>query len=62
MSEEAGVYRVLLVDDEANVLNALRRCLSFINIDMLGGEGIRWKPTARPSWRSNGWSRRTSIW
>ncbi|WP_298851103.1 response regulator [uncultured Aquimonas sp.] len=41
MSTEAGVYRVLLVDDEANVLNALRRCLSFINIDMLGGEGIQ---------------------
>jgi response regulator RpfG family c-di-GMP phosphodiesterase len=41
MSGRAGVYRVLLVDDEANVLNALRRCLSFINIDMLGGEGIQ---------------------
>lgn len=41
MSGEAGVYRVLLVDDEANVLNALRRCLSFISIDMLGGEGIQ---------------------
>jgi two-component system probable response regulator PhcQ len=37
----ATVYRVLLVDDEPNVLNALRRCLSFINVDMLGGEGIR---------------------
>jgi two-component system probable response regulator PhcQ len=35
------VYRVLLVDDEPYVLNALRRCLSFINVDMLGGEGIR---------------------
>lgn len=41
MSGRAGVYRVLLVDDEGNVLNALRRCLSFINIDMLGGEGIQ---------------------
>jgi two-component system probable response regulator PhcQ len=37
----ATVYRVLLVDDEPYVLNALRRCLSFINVDMLGGEGIR---------------------
>jgi response regulator RpfG family c-di-GMP phosphodiesterase len=37
----ATVYRVLLVDDEPNVLNALRRCLSFINVDMLGGEGMR---------------------
>lgn len=41
MTNAATVYRVLLVDDEPNVLNALRRCLSFINVDMLGGEGLR---------------------
>jgi two-component system, probable response regulator PhcQ len=41
MSDIASVYRVMLVDDEPNVLNALRRCLSFINTDMLGGEGLR---------------------
>ena len=41
MSNSATVYRVMLVDDEPNVLNALRRCLSFINVDMLGGEGLR---------------------
>jgi response regulator RpfG family c-di-GMP phosphodiesterase len=41
MSNAATVYRVLLVDDEPYVLNALRRCLSFINVDMLGGEGLR---------------------
>lgn len=35
------MYRVLLLDDEPNILNALRRCLTSIDADQLDGEALR---------------------
>lgn len=35
------MYRVLLLDDEPNVLKALRRCLATIDPDRLDGEPLR---------------------
>ncbi|WP_297830493.1 response regulator [Thermomonas sp.] len=35
------MYRLLLVDDEPNILNAQRRCLSGIPASRLGGEALR---------------------
>ncbi|HEU4662557.1 MAG TPA: response regulator [Dokdonella sp.] len=32
------MYRILLVDDEPNILNALRRCLASIDVGRLDGE------------------------
>ena len=35
------MYRVLLVDDEPNILNALRRCLASIDVGQLDGEALK---------------------
>ncbi len=35
------MYRVLLLDDEPYILNALRRCLTSIDADQLNGEALR---------------------
>lgn len=35
------MYRILLVDDEPNILSALRRCLGAIPADDLDGEALR---------------------
>ena len=35
------MYRVLLLDDEQNILNALRRCLTSIDASELDGEALR---------------------
>jgi two-component system, probable response regulator PhcQ len=35
------MYRILLVDDEPNILSALRRCLSAINVEQLDGDALR---------------------
>lgn len=34
------MYRILLLDDEQNILNALRRCLALIPAARLGGEAL----------------------
>jgi two-component system probable response regulator PhcQ len=35
------MYRILLVDDEPNILSALRRCLSAIDVSQLDGEALK---------------------
>lgn len=35
------MYRILLVDDEPNILAALRRCLASIDVDDLDGEALK---------------------
>ncbi|MEO7326292.1 MAG: response regulator [Dokdonella sp.] len=35
------MYRILLVDDEPNILTALRRCLARIDVSLLDGEALR---------------------
>ena len=35
------MYRILLVDDEPNILNALRRCLASIDVGELDGEALK---------------------
>jgi two-component system, probable response regulator PhcQ len=35
------MYRILLVDDEPNILNALRRCLSGIDVSELDGDALK---------------------
>ena len=35
------MYRVLLLDDEPFILNALRRCLTSIDAGQLNGEALR---------------------
>ena len=35
------MYRILLVDDEPNILNALRRCLASIDVCELDGEALK---------------------
>ena len=35
------MYRVLLIDDEPNILSALRRCLAAIHVNQLDGEALQ---------------------
>lgn len=42
------MYRLLLVDDEPNILNALRRCLGAIPAARLGGEALVIETYATP--------------
>ena len=35
------MYRILIVDDEPNILNALRRCLARIDVTLLDGEALK---------------------
>ena len=35
------MYRILLIDDEPNILSALRRCLAAIDVSQLDGEAIK---------------------
>jgi DNA-binding NtrC family response regulator len=42
------MYRVLLVDDEPNILNALRRCLAAIDVRQLGGEPLLFETFTSP--------------
>lgn len=35
------MYRILLVDDEPNILSALRRCLASIDVGELDGEALK---------------------
>jgi two-component system probable response regulator PhcQ len=35
------MHRVLLVDDEQNILNALRRCLASIDVSRIDGEALK---------------------
>ena len=35
------MYRILIVDDEANILSALRRCLARIDVTLLDGEPLK---------------------
>ncbi|HEY6942298.1 response regulator [Dokdonella sp.] len=35
------MYRILLVDDEPNILNALRRCLASIDVGRLDGDALK---------------------
>jgi two-component system probable response regulator PhcQ len=42
------MYRVLLVDDEPNILNALRRCLAAIDVRQLGGEALLFETFTSP--------------
>jgi two-component system, probable response regulator PhcQ len=42
------MYRVLLVDDEPNILNALRRCLAGIDADLLDGDALKLETFTSP--------------
>jgi two-component system probable response regulator PhcQ len=42
------MYRVLLVDDEPNILNALRRCLAAIDVRQIGGESLLFETFTSP--------------
>jgi len=42
------MYRVLLVDDEPNILSALRRSLSAIDARRLDGEALRFETFTSP--------------
>lgn len=42
------MYRVLLVDDEPNILNALRRSLASIDARRLDGEALRFETFTSP--------------
>jgi two-component system, probable response regulator PhcQ len=35
------MYRILLIDDEPNILSALRRCLAAIDVSQLDGEALK---------------------
>lgn len=35
------MYRILIVDDEPNILSALRRCLARIDVTLLDGEALK---------------------
>ena len=43
------MYRVLLVDDEPNILNALRRCLASIDVGELDGEALKVEAFTSPA-------------
>jgi two-component system probable response regulator PhcQ len=42
------MYRVLLVDDEPNILSALRRCLAGIDVSQLDGEALQFETFTSP--------------
>ena len=42
------MYRILIVDDEPNVLSALRRCLAAIDVQQLDGEALRFETFTSP--------------
>src|SRR5512141_3003631 len=42
------MYRVLLVDDEPNILSALRRCLARIDVSQLDGEALQFETFTSP--------------
>jgi two-component system, probable response regulator PhcQ len=42
------MYRVLLVDDEPNILNALRRCLAGIDVRQLDGDALKLETFTSP--------------
>ena len=42
------MYRILLVDDEPNILNALRRCLSGIDVSELDGDALKLETFTSP--------------
>lgn len=42
------MYRVLLVDDEPNILTAMRRCLASIEADQLDGEALAMESFTSP--------------
>jgi len=42
------MYRVLLVDDEPNILSALRRCLAMIDVRQLDGEALQFEIFTSP--------------
>jgi DNA-binding NtrC family response regulator len=42
------MYRVLLVDDEPNILSALRRSLAAIDVRQLDGEALRFETFTSP--------------
>jgi two-component system probable response regulator PhcQ len=42
------MYRVLLVDDEPNILSALRRCLARIDVRQLDGEALQFETFTSP--------------
>lgn len=42
------MYRILLVDDESNILNALRRCLASIDVAQLDGEALKVETFSSP--------------
>src|SRR5439155_624122 len=46
--QEASMYRVLLVDDEPNILSALRRCLATIDVRQLDGDALSFETFTSP--------------
>lgn len=42
------MYRILLVDDEPNILSALRRCLAAIDVRQLDGEALVFETFTSP--------------
>jgi response regulator RpfG family c-di-GMP phosphodiesterase len=42
------MYRVLLVDDEPNILSALRRCLAAIDVRLLDGDALQFETLTLP--------------
>jgi len=43
------MYRILLVDDEPNILSALRRCLASIDARQLDGEALQFETFTSPA-------------
>ena len=55
------MYRILLVDDEPNILSALRRCLASIDVGELDGDALKVEAFTSPSRRSSAARSRTST-